>query len=239
MKITALFNRFFGPKRAVIVLPDLIQYESAMTPAIMAPFNGKMVPVIVKELNQVEIRSCGNFSLIETLVDGIIDNRQPTIDEMVEFSEIQHNICQMSMVKPTYDEVLNIYHEMGSVKKAKLELKDIEFKLAKLELENKPLQYRELYSKYCSIKILANLILPNDFTSCIASYALGLEKSDIKKISREMLLNAAILAEKGSDNPADHLSGNFSAFNREDINNRAWLVLHEEREASKGGSNAC
>jgi len=47
------------------------------------------------------------------------------------------------------------------------------------------------------------------------------------------LIEAAILAERGHDNPANHLNGNFTDFMKDDINKRAWLLLEDERENKK------
>ena len=50
-----------------------------------------------------------------------------------------------------------------------------------------------------------------------------------------MLLEAAILAERGHNNPADHIHGIFTDFMKDDINKRAWILLTEEREKNKNG----
>ena len=42
-----------------------------------------------------------------------------------------------------------------------------------------------------------------------------------------MLLDAAILATNGHNNPADHLKGIFTHFNEDDINRRAWGIYAE------------
>jgi len=68
------------------------------------------------------------------------------------------------------------------------------------------------------------------------SFALQQDNSDIKDVSEDMLFSAAIKATKGHDNPADHLPGNFTDFNREDINDRAWSIYHI-RTAKHGSSS--
>jgi hypothetical protein len=87
--------------------------------------------------------------------------------------------------------------------------------------------------------IWTDYLLPEDFTAFIASYALGIDKGDIKKVSEKMLLEAAALAEKGHDNPADHLDGIWpevqKGFYLDDINKRAWQILQEYRDKHKKG----
>ena len=51
-----------------------------------------------------------------------------------------------------------------------------------------------------------------------------------------MLLEAAILATNGKDNPADHLTGVYTDIQRDDINKCAWIVYseyHEEKELER------
>jgi hypothetical protein len=236
-KIVTLIKNIFK-KRVTIILPELIHIQQAILPAVICPFNGEKIPFILKELNDVEIKSCGNFSLINSFSVNIVKNSSPTISEMVEFSEIQHNICKISMISPSYDDVLSIYDETESVKKFREQLKEIEIKLAEIEINgisNKK-EYSELMARYSSLKILSNLVLPNDFTSFVTEYAIGVNKTDIKKVTYDMLLEAAILAENGHNNPSDHLSGVFSDFNKGDINNRAWSILFEYRKCHNGRS---
>lgn len=232
--ITALCDKL-RPPRAVIQLPPMIEIESAIFPMVVIPFNGEHIPFIIKELNDVEVRSCGNFSLIEDFSNRA-DSLNPTVTEMVEYSEIQHKICKISMISPSYDDVMSLYDKTETIKSAKEKLKEIEIELIKLELEGKSKKYIELRSQHASCLILANLILPNDFTAFVTSYALELGKSDIKKVSYDILLEAAILAENGHDSPHNHLSGKFSDFNKKDIDNRAWHILYKEREKTNHGS---
>ena len=64
------------------------------------------------------------------------------------------------------------------------------------------------------------------------TFATEQDISDIKKItSKEILLNAAVMAEKGKCLPSDILcqDGVWSAFNKEDVNKRAMMILHDAR----------
>ena len=42
-----------------------------------------------------------------------------------------------------------------------------------------------------------------------------------------MLLESAILASNGKDNPADHLEGNFLDMHKDEINKSAWIVYNQ------------
>ena len=58
-----------------------------------------------------------------------------------------------------------------------------------------------------------------------------------------MLFHAAIKAVNGHNNPSDHISGIFTDFHKDDINNYAWIIYNEyqeqkrqEKEARKKGN---
>ncbi len=84
-----------------------------------------------------------------------------------------------------------------------------------------------------ALRIKCQMILPDDFVSWIVCYALKIDKTDIKKVSEKMLLDSAILAKNGHDNPADHIDGNFTHFNKDDINRRAWNEYNKFMEKNK------
>ena len=206
-------------------------YEAAWKPAIIAPFFGSPEPVIVRKLSYAQIRACGEFSLIETIQDTIRSKtRKPTTKEMVDYSEIQHEIVRRSLVNPTYDEIMSLskYDVLRvNAEKELLELEDIINDMPPSTEKN------ELKEKYYMTKMNSQYILPADFISFVMRFALDQDNSDIKDVSEDMLFEAAVKAVKGHDNPSDHLPGNFTDFNREDINSRAWIIYHQ-RTAKHG-----
>jgi hypothetical protein len=83
--------------------------------------------------------------------------------------------------------------------------------------------------------------LPAEFTGFIEAYALGYDRTDIKKVNEEMLRTAGIMAELGGDNPADHIGGRFERWAGdklfvEDINKRSRYIraMDKEAEANNG-----
>lgn len=209
--------------------------EAIAYPIIFAPFFGAKIPIKLRELTQAQIMSCGDFSLIETFHDKVVNKSKQISPEALlknidEYSKANHNVAKLSLVSPTYDEII------GIIKKC--EIKDIEneLKIAKEKLRSAPAGKikQELETEILKYDILLNLILPEDFLNFIVAYALGIDKSDIKLISEKMLIESALLAEKGHNNPADHIHGRFTDFMKDDINKRAWLLLAEEREKRKG-----
>lgn len=191
----------------------------------MAPFHGAIIPIKLRELNQAQILSCGDFSLIETFEDKIRANTgKPTLKEMIAYADRHHAIAKLSLMCPTYDELLKIFEDDPKIEESRKNLDELKKELFKTP---KGPQRSALEEEIDSLKIWIDLILPEDFLSFIVSFALGVDKSDIKKVTKSILLDAAILAHKGSDNPADHVDGLFTPFMRDDINRRAWIIYDD------------
>jgi len=209
-----------------------VDFELASFPIISAPFNGAEVFVRLRELNAIQIRSCGDFSLINLFDETAIKRAgKLSVREMAEFAGYQNAIVNEALLEPTYAKLMEWCGVDPKGRREELEtlretLKDTEAgKERDLLLE-----------KIESHKIWLDMILPQDFTAAIMAYALSIDKSDIKRITREALLHAAVLAKRGNDNPHDHLDGQFTPFNKIDIDTRAWMIFEEEREKAKRGS---
>ena len=206
-----------------IKLADL--YEAAVLPCIMAPFFGVPLPCIVRKLTYAQIRSCGDFSLIQTTRDIIqSENRTMTTEEMVDYSEMQHRIINKSLVHPTYDEIMSLGDYDVLRINAEKELDELELIIKAMP---NGLQKNELTEQYYTVKMNSQYLLPADFVSFVMQFALDQDNSDIKDVSEEMLFEAAIRAKNGSGNPSDHLPGNFTEFNKVDVNNRSWIIYHQ------------
>lgn len=204
-------------------LADL--YQAASEPCIMAPFFGVPLPCIVNKLTYTQIRACGDFSLIQTARDIVASEvRKMTTEEMVDYSELQYNIIQKSLLHPTYDEIMSLGEYDVLRINAEKELDELEVIIKAMP---NGIQKNELTEQYYTVKMNSQYLLPDDFVSFIMRFALDQDNSDIKDVSEEMLFEAAIRAKNGSGNPSDHLPGNFTEFNKVDVNNRAWIVYHQ------------
>jgi hypothetical protein len=206
-------------------------FEVAAFPILIAPFHGSPVPIKIRELTQAQILACGDFSLIETLEDKVISkHKKANIRDIIAYAERNHEVVKMSLVSPTYEQIFKIIGVKHNIKEAKKTLKELKEKLK--QTKQSP-QRSKLENEIDKLRIWYDLILPNDFMSFVVSYALGINKSDIKAVSEKMLLDAAILATRGNDNPADHIQGKFTPFMKDDINRRAWYFLDKFRKENK------
>ena len=197
----------------------------------MAPFFGAVVPVMIRELTHGQILSCGDFSLIETFQDKVqAQTKKITMKEIIEYSERQHAIVKEALVSPTYEQILKAFEHDLKIKETKKKLEALK---ARVEDTPRGPKRADLEEEIASMRVWCEYVLPDDFIAFVVGYSLGIDKSDIKKVSEEMLLNAAILAERGKDNPSDHLDGRFTAFMKDDINRRAWVIHRNWLEENK------
>ena len=212
----------------------LQDFHDAQFPIVTIPFFGTLVQVELRELTQAQIYAAGgiDLSLIETFQDKIRQNKKPTIEDIVQYSEIMHAIARGALHKPTYDQIFETLRDDLDVKKMESDLHKLHEELALLP--DGP-EADALDKEITRMNIRLNLLLPDDFLAGVTSYALGIGKSDIKLVSEEMLYNAALTAKQGGDNPADHLHGRFSDFNREDINRRAWALYYSKKKEMADG----
>ena len=203
-------------------------FINAFEPIIMVPFNGDPVFVKVRRPTQVEIREAGDFSLIETLTDKR-QLKKPTKKQIKNYAETQNVLLQKALISPTYDQLMEWIGESEFVKTANKEYEECRDLLKRTSGNER----KKLENDLDDLYIAARLVMPHDFIGGVISWMFQSDGSDIKNVTEEALLEAAFLAEKGHDNPSDHLHGRFTDFNKEDINKRAWSELHKYREDKK------
>ncbi len=205
--------------------------EAAEYPIIPATWKGTPALVVARELSEIQIYSCGSFSLIDLKDDPASSGGGPfTWKRWSAFSEQRYAILKESLVSPTYAQICDLVGRGPMVEAAEKEFREIDEKIQLLP-RGPGRQRLEMYrdSLLCRFRFM----LPEDFVGAIVSYALAVDTSDIKKVTRDMLFNAAILADRGHDNPSDHLEGAFTRFNMDDINLRAWAIFNDWRETEK------
>lgn len=131
-----------------------------------------------------------------------------------------------TLVCPTLDEIIDTVTGVDVViQRERNEIEELRNLLDKCPAKDpKRIQLEKVIS---SLELSLGFLLPDDFCASITAWALGVDRTDIKKITREILLEAAIMAKNGNDNPADHITGVFTDYQKEDINKHAWIVYSE------------
>ena len=204
-------------------------FLQAINPIIAVPCNGDSVLVRVRKPSGVEIQECGDISLIEILDDK---KRKKVIKkrDIRNYVDTQMKILNACLVSPTYDQLMEWAGSIDFVKETTRQYEECKNLLSRAPSGPERLELEESLD---ALYIKSRLILPADFIGSIMSFVFEIDNSDIKKITKKMLYEAALLAKAGKDNPSDHLHGKFTDFNKEDINKRAWTIFFDEQEKLK------
>jgi len=131
------------------------------------------------------------------------------------------------MVSPTYQEA---YDFIGNTEL----IKSIKVRCAKARedilLVTDMKEAEELSKEVDMIELFIEFLLPDDFLSALTTVIIQRDNTDIRNVTKEMLFDGAVLAERGHNDPADHIPGLFTDFQREDLNKYGWIELARYRE---------
>ncbi len=200
-----------------------ITHSDIIYPLIAVPFNDTFELVLLRELNQAQLEMFGAFSLIDIYSKSCLENSL-NIEDKVKYAQTMSEIARISLIKPTYDEIMTLVDDEDMLKGGKEKLQSLR---EKLYTTPECKERKELEDQISLTAILYDLILPVDFLSTIASYALKLDKIEIKFFTDDVLIDCALLAKNSRNNPSDHISGIFTKFTKDDINRRAWIVFRK------------
>jgi hypothetical protein len=179
-------------------------------------------------LSDIECQAIGSFSPIES--DEYKWSKaqvKTTWSEALAYAQKNVKICQASLVSPSYDEIFALVGKRSFNESVRVEIKRIN---AMLEDMHPGPALKELEEIRDSLILAWDVILPDDFMAAVVVHALQIAKTDIKKVTEDMLYEAAILAERAHAAPHDYIHGVFSDFNTRDIDLRAWIVYETRQE---------
>ncbi|MDR1288264.1 MAG: hypothetical protein LBK08_11700 [Treponema sp.] len=184
---------------------------------VKVPFNGVEIFCELRCLNATQIRSFGNYSNI--VREG---SKEISREQMIELRNYQEKLIAACLNRPAYDQIASLVGEHDFVISGKR--KELE-EIKKIDLSGLPhTQQKELSRRITDTELFLGFILPEDTFKFLTEWVNGTDVSDIKKITDEEFLEAAILAETGKDNPTGHLTGVFTDHNRQDMDRYAWKV---------------
>lgn len=199
---------------------------------ISVNWKGSPVLIKVREISDLQIQAIGNFSLIQLDTD----NSAPSNDwrSIAHTLEIQHAIVKAALVSPSYTQIFQLAQLGDFSKEAHERFADIQKDLNTLE---RGPGRSELEQTAASLRVLFDLVLPNDFTAGITDYVLKKNRTEIGLVTRDILLNAAILQKQSGGRASDYCEGVLSPFNKRDIDTRAAMVYAEfEEECTRKGA---
>jgi len=205
--------------------------EESAFPVLVLPFNGTLIPVKVRCLNDTQIRALGDFSLIDITkgqpIEKIKVDPLYAIQSIIKIKNFQEKLVRETLITPTLSDIEEkVYGKDEGIKDKLKRIESLTEKIKMLPID----EQKEAIEELEGLELFTGYLLPTDFMNAVCSWALGTERSDIKKVSRAMLFEAAVLAEKGHDNPSDHIHGEFTTLHQAEIDKSAWIVLNEYKE---------
>jgi len=194
---------------------------------VLVPFNNQGVWCQLRCLNATELEACGSVTLISLSKD----TTRPAMEKLIAMRNIQEELCKQAMNNPTFDEVVKLVEKDDNVySRTKKQLDEIE----KIDISGlTTVQKKEIEERILRLRYKTAYILPEDAFGFITSWALGGDVSDIKKITRDQLLTAAILAERNKNSPSDNIKGFFTDRDKADIDKTSWTVYNEYTEMQR------
>jgi len=191
---------------------------------VYVPINNTFAWMQLRTSNATQLEACGTVTLIESL--GKL--KEATPDEMIDMRNKMEELCKVTMNNPTFDEFVKMVTASDIVhSNMRLELdriKSIDFN--GMSATEKDYLDTEIKKKELQLAFL----LPENTFDFIVRWAIGADVSDIKKVSREKLLESAILAANGHDSPHNHISGCFTDRDPSDLDKAAWSIYNEHME---------
>lgn len=210
--------------------------RGAMFHWICVPFNSNVIGnnsiwCYVTCLNALQIQSCGKISCLYLPDDEEDIKKEKTLDELIEIKNAQEALIKLTLIKPTFEEIVNeITQSNFNVSEKKSELEKIN-KLITSEPDKR--KRRKLERQAEKVEFYLGFLLPDDTMNFISSWALGIQITDIKRISRDILLSAAIMAYNKGCLATDMISGVLTDFQKTDINKHADYLLNQYLEDKK------
>jgi len=211
---------------AIDEIRDLLDARTEVP--IFAPWCGEPIPVTVVMLSTVSLNSCGDFSTVELPAEG--SAKAPELAAMLKIKNIHENILRLCLVRPTFDELHDYVLEKDFIALRKHELSEIRAMLPHVEDNT---ERAELEDRIERLTIMLSFLLPEDFMAYVVAFQLQTDKTDMKKLNKDMLIQAGFLGEKYGKRPAEYIDGVFTNKQKIDIDVAALGLLQEYREMQK------
>jgi len=158
------------------------------------------------------------------------EKSEPSLEDLIAIRNEQEELCKASMINPTFDGIFNmVTGEDFRIEEKRKTIAEIQ-KLLDSDKKIALSERQKLLDEIKKIEYEIGFILPDDTMNFISSWALGIDVTDIKKVTREILLDAAILANNGGKAPTDYIFGVFTDKQKPELDRAAWIVFYEYQE---------
>lgn len=180
-------------------------------------------------LNASQLKACGNLVSLMLPEDK---KEKSTKEDGIRFYNAMENVCIATLIEPTFSEIIKMLtDEDFRIEEKKKMLAEFEELINNEKLKTKG--KKELQDKIDLLNQEIGFLLPDDTMGFLTAWALGVDVTDINKITKKILLDAAILARAGKTSPHKYISGVFTDKHKEEIDMKAWVVLSEFDEDKK------
>jgi hypothetical protein len=201
-------------------LPEI---RRGMYQYVYVPFGESHVWMELRSLNATQIQECGDISLIETVEKKGKHNKT----EALELRNTIENLAKATMNSPTWAEFETmIYGHDNVIRERKAELAAL-----KERVKAEPALEKQFGAEIESLEIFLGYLLPDDTMNFLARYALGLDVSDVKKLTADRLIEAAAWAKRHNGKPHEYFEGAvLTDRDRTEIDAAAAVLYHEKYE---------
>jgi hypothetical protein len=196
---------------------------------VFVPFKGAEILVEIRYPRSTQLPDVDKlYHLADEQKKGAELTRRQKIDIM----NIQEGCCRAVLNRPTFAELEQAIYGKDHV------LEDNRKRLKELRLLLKSVtgyEKQELQMEIDHVELFTGYILPDDTMVALTKLALGIDVSDIKKLTKEKLLTAYGKARLYNQRPSDFIPGIFTDGDRENIDNYATMLgsAEESRRMKK------
>ena len=202
---------------------------------VIAPWNGKPIPVTIRMLDSVSLNSCGEFNTVSSIIEDDKTRAQDT-EDVIRAKNIHENMLKLALVHPTFEEIQEKMEMKDFFIQSKKEIEDIKELISQLTSEVDKNRHQVTLNR---LELSISFLVPEDFTAYIVTVLLQREATELNKLTRNTLLQAGFLGEKYNTRPSNYLEGVFTEKQRVDIDVTSLTLVSDYREQqkveSKGG----
>jgi hypothetical protein len=201
-------------------LPEI---RRGMYQYVYVPFGAAHVWMELRSLNATQIQECGDIALIETTAKKGRLSRT----ELLELRNTIENLAKAAMNSPTWKEFeALVYGHDNVIRERRTELEAL-----KEKVKADPALERQFRGDIESLEVFLGYLLPENTMQFLAQHALGLDITDVKKLTADRLLEAAVWAKRHGGKPHEYFEGAIlTDRDRVEVDNAAVVLYHEKYE---------
>jgi hypothetical protein len=193
---------------------------------VFIPFRGAEILVEIRYPRSTQLPEVDKLYAI---IDQQKKEPKLTRQQMIDVLNIQEECCRAVLNCPTFEELEKAIHGKDRV----LETNRKRLEELHLKLEDVTgYQKFELQQEIKKLELFTGCVLPDDTMSTLTNIALGMDISDIKKLTKEKLIIAYNKARLYNKKPTDFIPGIFTDGDQQNVDDYATL-LGSEAEAKR------